>query len=180
MFIKTALIILLTVTYIECDCKPSITQVVGSKAPKGGPLCAGALIFEDNFDRVDTSKWKFANTLAGGGNSEFQWYPGKTDKNVFTKDGKIHFVPTLTSDEFGEAFLTSGHAVIPPNQCTQSNWHGCDRQGTRDNIINPIRSTRIDTRNSFAFKFGVAEIRAKLPAGDWLWPAIWLFYKILN
>lgn len=173
MFLKTGFLILLAVTYIECYCKPSITTVVGSRAPQGGPICAGALIFEDNFDHIDTSKWKFENTLAGGGNWEFQWYPGKTDKNVYTKDGNIHFVPTLTSDEFGEAYLTSGHAVIPPNQCTQSNWYGCDRQGTRDHIINPIRSTRIDTRNSFAFKFGVAEIRAKLPAGDWLWPAIW-------
>lgn len=28
--------------------------------------------------------------------------------------------------------------------------------------------------NSFSFKYGKLEIVAKLPTGDWLWPAIWL------
>ena len=27
---------------------------------------------------------------------------------------------------------------------------------------------------SFAFRYGKVEVRAKLPIGDWLWPAIWL------
>nr|CAD7442858.1 unnamed protein product [Timema bartmani] len=33
------------------------------------------------------------------------------------------------------------------------------------------------TSNSFAFKYGILEIRAKLPEGDWLWPAMWLLPK---
>lgn len=28
--------------------------------------------------------------------------------------------------------------------------------------------------NSFSFKYGRVEVKAKLPAGDWLWPAIWM------
>jgi beta-glucanase (GH16 family) len=28
--------------------------------------------------------------------------------------------------------------------------------------------------NSFSFKYGSFEVRAKMPSGDWLWPAIWL------
>lgn len=28
--------------------------------------------------------------------------------------------------------------------------------------------------NSFSFKYGTVEFRAKMPAGDWLWPALWL------
>lgn len=31
--------------------------------------------------------------------------------------------------------------------------------------------------NSFAFKYGKLEIRAKLPLGDWIWPALWLLPK---
>lgn len=27
---------------------------------------------------------------------------------------------------------------------------------------------------SMSFKYGRLEVRAKLPTGDWLWPAIWL------
>ncbi|KAL1123451.1 hypothetical protein AAG570_002531 [Ranatra chinensis] len=32
----------------------------------------------------------------------------------------------------------------------------------------------IDTHNSFSFQYGKIEIRAKLPLGDWLYPALWL------
>lgn len=45
------------------------------------------------------------------------------------------------------------------------------------NYINPVRSARLRTAKSFAFKYGRIEIRAKLPRGDWLWPAIWLLPK---
>lgn len=70
--------------------------------------------------------------------------------------------------------MTSGRVIIPPGECTQSDWYGCDRQGTPENLINPIRSARVDTWDKFHFKFGVVEIRAKMPAGDWIWPALWL------
>lgn len=33
------------------------------------------------------------------------------------------------------------------------------------------------TVESFAFKYGLLEARVKLPAGDWLWPAVWLMPK---
>ena len=35
-------------------------------------------------------------------------------------------------------------------------------------------SARIRTKSRFSFKYGMVEVNAKLPAGDWLWPAIWL------
>jgi len=70
--------------------------------------------------------------------------------------------------------LQTGRVVIPPGECTLAEWYGCDRQGTVNNIINPIRSARVDTRNSFGFKYGTLEIRARMPAGDWLWPALWM------
>lgn len=94
--------------------------------------------------------------------------------NSFTKNGNLHIKPKLTSDYFGEAFLTSGRVVISPHECTNSDFYGCDRQGSPDNPLNPIRSARIRTIDSFSFKYGTLEVRAKMPAGDWLWPAIWL------
>lgn len=41
-------------------------------------------------------------------------------------------------------------------------------------MIPPVKSARIRTSQSFSFKYGTVEVRAKLPRGDWLWPAIWL------
>ena len=35
-------------------------------------------------------------------------------------------------------------------------------------------SARLRTVNSFSFRYGRVEVRAKIPSGDWLWPAIWM------
>lgn len=35
-------------------------------------------------------------------------------------------------------------------------------------------SARLSTINSHSIKYGRVEVVAKLPRGDWLWPAIWM------
>ncbi|KAJ7479683.1 hypothetical protein FB451DRAFT_1365419 [Mycena latifolia] len=45
---------------------------------------------------------------------------------------------------------------------------------TLGKILPPVMSARISTRRSARVKFGRVEMRAKLPMGDWLWPAIWM------
>ena len=169
MFFKVFLLSTLITTLNGCKWSP--TTVSGSKRP--GNICSGQLIFEDNFDSFDLSKWQHEETLAGGGNWEFQWYVNSRDSS-FAKNGNLHIKPRLTSDYHGEAYLTSAYVVIPANVCTNSEFYGCDRQGSPDYPINPIRSARIRTIDSFSFKYGTVEVRAKLPAGDWLWPAIWM------
>lgn len=57
--------------------------------------------------------------------------------------------------------------------CTNAAFYGCERQGTPSNVLNPIRAARLRTFESFAFKYGRVEINARLPVGDWLWPALW-------
>ena len=37
-------------------------------------------------------------------------------------------------------------------------------------IINPIQSARLVTKDSFSFRYGTIEVRAKMPKGDWIWP----------
>jgi hypothetical protein len=51
-------------------CSPTVTTVSGSQTPSS--ICAGQLIFEDNFNTLDQSRWRHEVTLAGGGNWEFQ------------------------------------------------------------------------------------------------------------
>lgn len=152
-------------------CTPTVTTVSGTDAPE--TFCSGDLIFEENFDTLNLSRWRHEITLAGGGNFEFQWYVNDRF-NSYTTGGILHLRPSFTSDIFGEEFITSGRVFILPNECTESYNNGCDRQGTVDSIINPIRSARVDSKNSFAFKYGHLEIRAKMPVGDWLWPALWM------
>ncbi|KAJ7186444.1 GH16 beta-1,3-glucan recognition protein [Mycena filopes] len=45
---------------------------------------------------------------------------------------------------------------------------------TQGRILPPVMSARISTRRSASLKYGRVEVRAKLPTGDWLWPAIWM------
>jgi len=45
---------------------------------------------------------------------------------------------------------------------------------TNGTIVNPVKSGRINTKAGARIKYGRIEVVAKMPAGDWLWPAIWL------
>ncbi|KAF9264998.1 glycoside hydrolase family 16 protein [Marasmius fiardii PR-910] len=45
---------------------------------------------------------------------------------------------------------------------------------TEGKIINPVQSARLSTRKSASIKYGKVEVRAKIPTGDWMWPAIWM------
>lgn len=42
------------------------------------------------------------------------------------------------------------------------------------NMLQPISSARLVTRVALDMRYGQLEVTAKLPRGDWLWPAIWL------
>lgn len=167
------LLVTLTVVALAINsaiaCTP--TTVSGTHAPSG--FCSGDLIFEDNFDNLDFGKWRHEMSMWGGGNYEFQWYVNDR-ANTYTTGGRLHIRPTFTADVFGEEFVFWGRAIIPPNECTNSENWGCDRSGNGENIINPTRSGLVSSWNSFAFKYGILEIRAKMPAGDWIWPALWL------
>lgn len=90
------------------------------------------------------------------------------DENSFSKDGKLHIKPSLTVDKIGEDELENGHFIL--QNCTSSTKEYCERQAGGNIIINPIRSARLITRNSFSFKYGRIEVIAKTPEGDWLWP----------
>uniref|UniRef100_A0A182YRV3 Uncharacterized protein n=1 Tax=Anopheles stephensi TaxID=30069 RepID=A0A182YRV3_ANOST len=158
----------------------SLTTASGLKAPSG-PFCPGDLIFEDTFDGFDLETWQHENTLAGNTDSEFQWFTNNRT-NSFVREGNLFIRPTLTVDEFGEPFLRSGvlniHGGSPAEQCTKHSPAGCERVGSHGQVLNPVKSASIRTVESFAFKYGKVEVSAKLPAGDWLWPAIWFLPKV--
>ncbi|KAF5364842.1 hypothetical protein D9757_011280 [Collybiopsis confluens] len=45
---------------------------------------------------------------------------------------------------------------------------------TEGTIINPVQSARLSTRKTASMKFGRVDVVAKIPTGDWMWPAIWM------
>jgi hypothetical protein len=53
--------------------------------------------------------------------------------------------------------------------CTDDTNSGCLRSGANGDIP-PVASAVLTTVDSFSFKYGRVLVRAKLAAGDWLWP----------
>lgn len=98
--------------------------------------------------------------------------------NSYCTDSTLFLKPKLTSDRFGDEMVRNGHLDLwggqPGDLCTMPSFYGCERVGDGRNIINPVSSARLRTAKSFAFTYGKVEVRAKLPSGDWLWPAIWM------
>jgi len=162
---------------LKADCTTASETTAGGTYVQQKKLCSGDLIFEETFDNFDLAKWEHEITLAGGGNWEFEYY-NNNRTNSYTQDGNLHIRPTFLSDDTGEDFLYSGDLDVnggaPADACTNPGFYGCKRQGTAANALNPIKSARIRSLESFSFKYGTLVVRAKLPAGDWLWPAIWL------
>jgi len=62
------------------------------------------------------------------------------------------------------------------NTCTGTTYLDCHAitNTTNSSIINPVKSGRINTKLGANIKYGRVEVEAKLPSGDWLWPAIWM------
>lgn len=139
---------------------------------------AETLIFSDDFTVLDTRVWKHELTLSGGGNWEFEWYVNNRS-NSYVKQGVLYLNPTLTEDAIGLQQVMTADINIwggsPADECTGNQFYGCERNAAASgNYNNPIRSARIRTAQSFSFQYGRVEVSAQLPAGDWLWPAIWM------
>ncbi|XP_065557525.1 beta-1,3-glucan-binding protein-like isoform X1 [Artemia franciscana] len=134
-------------------------------------LCQN-LIWQEEFDTLDTNVWEHLITGWRGGNWEFQYYSDRPE-NSFVRDGILHIKPTLTADRFSEEFLYNGVLDLNQEGCNINIDNGCIIY-SGDEIINPIQSARLRSSISFSFTYGRVDVRAKMPMGDWIWPAIWL------
>ncbi|KIJ39928.1 glycoside hydrolase family 16 protein, partial [Sphaerobolus stellatus SS14] len=135
-----------------------------------GNVC---LEFQDDFSGgLDTDNWLREAGAGGFGNGEFQWY-SNDDTNSFVQDGRLYIVPTLTEDTQD---VTKG--TLKVNGCTAdsdpNNLTVCSVSAGGGKILPPVQSARISTRNSHSIQYGKIEVTARMPKGDWLWPAIWM------
>ncbi|KAI9282436.1 concanavalin A-like lectin/glucanase domain-containing protein [Umbelopsis sp. AD052] len=141
------------------------------------PMC---LMFEDQFEKFNLAHWKHEITLSGGGNGEFQSYTNNRT-NSFVEDGVLYLKPTFTANTIGEDTMKSGGRISlwgnDETSCTDNAAGGCERESLGDeggNYLNPIQSAKIKLDRAFSVSYGKVEISARMPKGDWIWPAIWL------
>ncbi len=125
----------------------------GTSSPAGWQL-----VWQDEFDgaSIDPSKWELEDNCWGGGNHEQQCYTPRADAqpgaNAFVRDGVLHIV------------------------ARPERWSGpaLPQGGGEATATLPYTSARLRTRNRQEWTFGRFEIRARLPAGQGAWPAIWM------
>ncbi|KAF7335513.1 Glucan 1,3-beta-glucosidase [Mycena venus] len=148
-------------------------------------------------------RWLREVQMDGFGNGEFEMTTSSSN-NSFLLDGNLYLLPTLTQDGAPFPDGTTYNAtdctfnITAPNggfnagpTGTDFDWSGyftaCSRttNSTAGTIINPVQSARVSTLISAkngnettltrgSIRYGKVEVRAKMPAGDWLWPAIWM------
>ncbi|KAF8521627.1 glycoside hydrolase family 16 protein [Hysterangium stoloniferum] len=136
------------------------------------PLC---LVMED----TEGATWRREVDMSGFGNHQFEMTTS-SENNSFIQDGMLYIMPTLTSLSIpgGNASVFDGftYNITGCTNTQNSDGSGCGAVSneTAGTIINPVMSARITTQKSHSIRYGKVEIRAKIPTGDWLWPALWM------
>lgn len=143
------------------------------------------LMMQDDFSGTELNKnvWFHEQQTGGFGNGEFEWTTDSTN-NSYVRDGYLYITPTLTSDSVGEAAIINGGQLnlTTSGTCTAANISDAASCSVASNsstgvILPPIQSARIITNFSTTIKYGRVEIKAKMPTGDWIWPALWMMPK---
>ncbi|KAH7409517.1 putative beta-1,3-glucan-binding protein [Cadophora sp. MPI-SDFR-AT-0126] len=131
-------------------------------------------VMSDDFSQgLNTNIWTKEAEVGGFGNGQFE-QTTLDDTNVFVSGGKLIIKPTLQKPE-----LIDSNSVInltADGTCSSTVIKNCVSQTnlTTGSIVPPVLSGRINTKKGATIKYGRVEVTAKMPEGDWLWPAIWM------
>ncbi|KAK4876690.1 hypothetical protein RN001_009196 [Aquatica leii] len=147
-------------------CTPTPTKVNGKHT------CKGKLIFQEMFSELDTAKWKPEVKFSEGPDYEFVLYQN-SETNLFLKNHNLYIKPILTDEKFGPGFVYNSTGLDLGSECTGTiQTPSCVQTARAWQILPPVISAKVSTIDSFSFVYGVIEIRAKLPKGDWVYPEI--------
>ncbi|KAG9248648.1 putative beta-1,3-glucan-binding protein [Calycina marina] len=131
-------------------------------------------VLNDDFSEgLNTDVWTKEAEVGGFSNGEFE-QTTLTDENIYVQNGKLIIKPTLQ-----DVSLLETNTVINLTRdgtCSSSVLTDCVSvtNTTTGTIIQPVKSGRINTKKGAKIKYGRVQVTAKLPSGDWLWPAIWM------
>ncbi|KAH8659712.1 concanavalin A-like lectin/glucanase domain-containing protein [Ilyonectria robusta] len=147
------------------------------------------MIMDDHFENMDN--WNYEVQMNGFGTGSFDWTT-KDKANSYVDAEGLHIVPTMTLESTDITYeqLVNGHTVNlttdgrADGKCTTDQTQADDldarypcaavSNATKGQIINPVRSARLNTRGKKTIRYGRVEVTARMPRGDWLWPAIWM------
>ena len=118
-----------------------------------------SLVWADEFDgnAIDPAKWSFEVDCWGGGNEERQCYTQRIE-NAFVADGMLSIVARKE--------WMRGSAL--PERLRETPE---DAEAMK---VQPFSSAKLVTKGKADWLYGRIEVRAKLPYGQGMWPAIWM------
>jgi beta-glucanase (GH16 family) len=127
--------------------------------------------------------WTHEVQIGGFGTGSFDWTTADP-KNSFTDADGLHIVPTLTNQttSITNDQILNGYTLnlTSDGTCTGTGNSQCAIHSNRSlgYTIPPVRSARLSTKGKKFIKYGKVEVVAKMPVGDWLWPAIWFVHSM--
>lgn len=131
----------------------------GEADAEDGPAASSwTLVWSDEFDgdAIDPARWDFDRNCWGGGNAERQCYTDRPE-NAAIEHGRLVITARLED--------TEGPALPV---------HMRDAGAPLETRVQPFSSARLVTRGRAAWRYGRIEVRAQLPRGQGVWPAIWM------
>ncbi|KAK9778118.1 putative Gram-negative bacteria binding protein [Seiridium cardinale] len=138
------------------------------------------IVFSDDFSQgIRKEDWNWMQEVGGFGTGSFDWTTDDS-RNAYADETGLHIVPTLTTETFN---ITNDQLLdkytlnlTETGTCSTRTDSDCAVVSniTTGAIINPIRSARLTTQGKHTIRYGKVEVVAKLPKGDWIWPAIWM------
>uniref|UniRef100_A0A2A4JH28 Uncharacterized protein n=1 Tax=Heliothis virescens TaxID=7102 RepID=A0A2A4JH28_HELVI len=152
----------------EYPCEISVSKV---NVP--GFVCKGQLLFEDNFNSGIEKGKIWTPEIMFPGEPDFPFNVYLNDRNLHVRDGRLLIKPITLESKYGEDFVRQSLDITA--RCTGTiGTTDCSRVASGPQILPPIITSKITTKNKFAFKYGRIEISARLPLGDWIYPEIQL------
>ncbi|KPI97194.1 Beta-1,3-glucan-binding protein [Papilio xuthus] len=148
-------------------CLQSQTAVLGRTRICKGDLLFGEEFGDDNINQL--SNWIPEVMFPQGPDFPFNVY--LADGTMRLENGLLIISPVLLESKYHEGILNE--ALDLSKNCTGmiGTWE-CSRTASGAQILPPVATGKITSKNVFNFKYGRVEIRAKLPDGDWLMPEI--------
>lgn len=137
----------------------------------GRSTYSGKVVFKDDFTNKLNFESNWHHTIKIADSPDYEFCVYTSDPSVsYIRDGNLVIKPTILP----ENFITSGRLEFG-DECTGNpGTRECELQARSYMILPPVKSARLNTLGSFTFRYGIVEIIAKLPHGDWLVPELWL------
>lgn len=162
---------------------PELDIRMGCQSPKtqvnGAPTrCVGQLVFVDEFNgtKLDPSKWKAERRFSGEPDFEFNVYVDDAPETLSLQNSQAVLATTTMRKLYKKGPDGKLDLALNDHVCTGlANTHDCVRDGrTISDGLPPIVTAQFTSKQSFSFKYGRVEVRAKMPRADWVTPQIWL------